>query len=631
MEACRKMGKSIFGKGNPHREIIYRSFYPKRETIKCFANLGVDLICVGPANTLNSIGTPYSAYPPNWIHKGVYDWEIVDKQFDDLIAGNENAQFICLIDLNTPAWAERWCREHEDSFYNLGKVAASENWRKTTDEYLEAFLAHTEGKYSHKIVAYVLMCGRTDEWQDASDGVESPSRLLAWRKWCVVRGYPEPRDIPQKSVRDASSHGLLKDPVLDAETIRYWDFSRWLIADAILHFAGKTNAATKHRATLGIFYGYVMEHGQGYLLSTGHLAFDKIFASDEIDFIISPSSYQDREMGGSSSFMLPVGSLKLHGKGFIREIDHYTHTANGNPLAVLGVKEDHMSWQNRWPDEVSSIAGLRREFTLDLTAGHSFWWFDMWNHWYETDGIISTLASLRKIWREQTGEDAPNAKLAQIVLCVDSESCLYLNQLDKRINDVLYGLRCKLGRVGAPYSVISFADIEMADFSKCKLLIFPNLFLCDSERAGKIKSLLMKDGRTILWIHKAGAIDGNTYDESNIECLTGIKFQEGHVARKDFAEWKSVLHSDLLPSVACLREIAREAGAHIYSETEDPVYATENLLAAHTATGGKRKFRLPRKFKEVRELFSERVVARDCDKFEDVLSAPDTVLYKLEG
>ena len=48
------------------------------------------------------------------------------------------------------------------------------------------------------------------------------------------------------------------------------------------------------------------------------------------------------------------------------------------------------------------------------------------------------------------------------------------------------------------------------------------------------------------------------------------------------------------------------------------------------ATGGERRFRLPRRCRRVIELFSGRTVATDAAEFKDVLRAPDTVLYELE-
>jgi len=606
---------------------IYRSFWQQKEVVKQFGDIGVDKVCVFPGNTLNSLGGPYSAYPPNWIHQGVYDWNIVDKQFDDVIEANPKAKIFCMVDLNTPPWMTRWCREREDSFTHLGKIAASEQWRKLTDEYLEAILKHVEEKYGERLFAYSLMCGMTDEWQDFAKGEESPCRLAAWRKWCSEKGYGDPVDIPPKSQRDRCSHGLLRDPKTDAIGIHYWDFTRWLIADSIIHFASKAQETIKHRVSVGVFYGYIMEHGKGRLISEGHLGFDAVYASPDIDFIISPASYQDRDMGGSCALMLPADSLKLRGKGFIYEIDHRTHTANFNPLAALGLKA--MDWMGGWLDEKSSIAGLRREYAFAQINGLSFWWFDMWNHWYDTEAMMSALSGMQKIFSRQ--QELGEAKSAtQIAVIVDAESCLYLNEHHDSINDVLYTLRLELGRIGTSHSVFSFADIEKIDFSQFKLVLLPNLFLGGQDRIEKMKKAFMKDGKTILWLHQAGVIADGKYDESNIELLTGVPFAKGKTGSKDFGSWKSVLHSDLKPSIEFLRAVAKSAGVHLYGEGGEPVYANSRLLAAHTAKGGLRKFRLPRRCKTIRELFSNRVVAANCDEFEDELKSPDTVLYELE-
>jgi len=623
------------GVTNFPRCMAYRSFWPKQEVVAQFAEMGVDVVCVFPANTQNSLGIPYSDYPANWIHEGVYDWSIVDRQFDDLIQANPDVSFLCMVDLNSPSWQTRFCHYQEDlevtlddSFSKLGKVASSEKWRRLTADYLRAFLHHVKENYGNRIQSYILLCGRTDEWQDMSDGEESPSRLAAWRQWSIQKGHGDPVDIPSKRQRDNAAHGLIRDPQIDATAIRYWDFNRWLIADTILYFADQAQSVIKHQTPLGIFFGYVFEHGYGRLVSEGHLSFDTVFASPDLDFFISPSTYQDRQMGGASGFMSTVDSIKLHGKGFIRELDHFTHTANGNPLAKMGIKWGE-EWNHRWPDEITSIAGLRREFALSLISGVSLWWFDMWNHWYETENILAAIASMKAIWNTQIGLGEA-ASASQIAVLADAESSLYLNQADKNVSDVLYTLRKTLGKIGAPYSLFSFADIDKIDFSPFKLVILPNLFVCNADTVNRLKQKLMLGNRTLLWIHLAGVISEGCYDVANVERLTGIPFEQGKIGRVDFGSWKSVLHCDLNPEASFLREVAEKAGVHFYGDASEPIYANSRLLASHSATGGPRTFKLRNKAKAVKELFSGRTVASDCLEFTDHLETPGTVLYQLE-
>ncbi len=610
------------------RLCAYRSFTPQDETLKRFADIGVDLVCINPSNTINSVGTPYCPYPPHWLHVGVYDWSIVDRQFDDMIAANPRVNFICMIDLNSPAWLVRYSRDgdHEDSFTKLGRTAASEEWRRHTGAYLEAFLKHSEAKYGGKIAAYVLFCGWCTEWQNHSKGEGSPSRRKAWRQWCLDRGHDDPVDIPTESHYNQSGHGLIRDPVTDAVAIRYWDFNRWLIIDTISYYAGRAQSVIQHRVDLGLYFGYVLHNGHRRLVSSGGIGFDTIFASPDLDFLMSPGPYHDRKMGAGSGFMSLIDSIKLHGKGFFREIDHFTHTANANPLAVYGV--DFQFNNHRWPDEKASIAGLQREFVIDLIAGHSFWWFDMWGQWYDSDPLMATLRNLKGIWDRQM-EQSPPSRASQIAVLVDAESCLYLDQEDVRISDVLVPLCPTLNVIGAPYSLFSFADVEKIDFSPFKLVIVPNLFVCDQARRDLLQRKVMKDQRTLLWIHLAGVIAENAYDIGHVEHLTGIAHAPGKRETRHFEDWTSVLHADLKPDAAFFREIATLAGVHLYSDTEEPVYANERLLAFHTASGGSRTFKLPKPCKQVRELFTDRVVARDCISFDDVLPAPATVLYEI--
>lgn len=628
------------------RSFAYRSFQQQRATVEEFSRLGVDLNFVYPANTLNLLGIPYCLYPANWLHLGIYNWEVVDRQFEDLLKANPAATFFCMVDLNTPTWLVHCNKSvREDTFGMLGKVAGDNSWREQTAEYLQAFLSHVEQKFGDRIHAYILSCGATCEWQDQSKGEESPSRREAWRHWSLAQGHADPIDIPTKSQREASHHGLLRDPVLDAVALRYWDFNRWLIAETILYFSEKAQSVINHRIPLGVFFGYVLEHGRGRLNSEGHLGFDTVFQSPHLDFFVSPISYQDRMIGGSSGFMSPVDSLKLHGKGFIQEIDHYTHTSNSNPFTYLRADSwpkdvvaaaERKSLQDRvpgslarWPDEASTIAGLRREFSLALISGASLWWFDMWNHWYDSTEVRSALADMKTIWDCET-QAAETVSVSEIALIVDAKSCLYLNENDPSVHDVLHTLRPTLGKLGAPYSIFSFADIDKIDFTPYKLIIFPNLFFIDDARRARLDEYILHSGRTVLWIHLAGVISPEGYRESNIQLLTGLPFTEGEIASKQFGNWRSVLHSALKPDISFLRELAATAGVHLYTSSPESIYANEHLLACHSADGGLRQFRLRKPYCRVRELFTNRIVGENCSVFQDEWNQPGTVLYRLE-
>jgi hypothetical protein len=101
----------------------------------------------------------------------------------------------------------------------------------------------------------------------------------------------------------------------------------------------------------------------------------------------------------------------------------------------------------------------------------------------------------------------------------------------------------------------------------------------------------------------------------------------GGLGVKEFPEWKSIYCA--VPNIpsGILRGMARYAGVHLYSEAGDVLYATKDLLAVHTAAGGERDFRLPKKVEQVFELFTEKEVASNTDHFHVRLPQSTTVLY----
>ncbi len=74
--------------------------------------------------------------------------------------------------------------------------------------------------------------------------------------------------------------------------------------------------------------------------------------------------------------------------------------------------------------------------------------------------------------------------------------------------------------------------------------------------------------------------------------------------------WTSVYSSAPILPAALLRNIARVAGCHIYTDTGDIVYANENFLALYAVTGGEKMIRLPREAKVVDVLDNRTVSAR---------------------
>jgi hypothetical protein len=96
---------------------------------------------------------------------------------------------------------------------------------------------------------------------------------------------------------------------------------------------------------------------------------------------------------------------------------------------------------------------------------------------------------------------------------------------------------------------------------------------------------------------------------------------------KEFPEWTSIYSAAPNLPAPVLRGIARYAGVHIYNDQGDTLYATSQLLGVHTAAGGERIFRLPRKVEVVYDLFEMQAIARATDTFQVKLPRASTALF----
>jgi hypothetical protein len=607
---------------NSLRLFGYRSFIKDLQAVADFVQLGCDTVQIFPANTINSFGLPYSDYDPNWIAEGVYDFTPLDEQIRDLKAVSPGLRILCMIDLNSPAW---WVRKHSDgtaadTFSHLGQTITSAKWRSDAMAYMEALLRHIEANHSDSVIAYMLSAGYTTEWQDRSLGQESPSRREAWRNWSVEQGFADPVDIPPASVRDRITHdNLLRDPAVDGEAIRYWRFCNEQIADTILEFARAARVITSERVPIGAFYGYILEHGFGRLVSEGHIAGYKLVVAPEIDFLVGPGTYAGREIGGASAFMVPVGSLHLHGKSYIQEIDHRTPTSrspDGRYSDCFGI----------WKTEAETIAGLRREFAHCLIEGVAFWWFNMWGGFYDNPNILAEIERMKVIW--ENWHEKADCPAAQIAYIVDAESAYHMNQEFADCDAFMATFRQILGRIGAPYKTYFSEDLATLDLSPFKFIIFANQFVVNSGLEQTLRERVLRDGRSILWVGKAGVIRDGRYDEANSERLRG---SNPEYVPCDMDGWTSIWTRGPIEVIGRLRELARRAGVHIYNDQNDSViFANRSLLSCHVAQGGPYKISLPNPAGTVRELFSGREIPCLPDgSFEDNFASAETALYEI--
>lgn len=608
----------------------YRSFWKEHKTIKRFYDAGIRQFCIFPANTTNSLGEPYTQYPQNWLWFDAYDFSAVDEQIDNLLAVAPDAEILCTLDLNTPVWLVKQLNlsgSLSDSTLGLTDALTTERWVTETKKYIKAIIGHLESKYANRIKSYILACGMTDEWMDYSKGGELSGKLERYQDWCRKNQHAVPEFIPYFKQRFHAPHPLgLRDPAADHDALQYWKFISDLVAESIIDFTSFTREQIPADKQIGVFYGYILQLEEKRLVQCGHLGYEKVMASDSVDFLISPGSYNDREMGGGGGFMNPNGTIHLYQKDYLHEIDHATHSANWQVTEHV-----RLGWMVNWPDEKADIAGLRREFCRSLLHGTSLWWFDMWGGFFDSQKLVDEIGKFKLLWDKFANRDCEPA--AEIAVIVDPESVLYIDdERDDTIANALFTALFKhCNRLGAPYKIFSFRDIPaIKDLKQYKMIFLPGLFEVTPGKKAILEKYILTENRTVVWSYGAALSDGCQWRTEPMKELTGAEFGAAGYRETKMKNYRSIYFSATAEmSPGLLRNYAQAAGVHLYTDFPAPVWATDHFLMVHVAESGSQTIRLKTPA-SVRELFDCKFTQSRCDEFTYHFDAPETVLFELK-
>ena len=604
----------------------YRSFWPEFVAMGQFRDAGVNTYCVFAANTDNSLGEPYSKYPLVWLGPDQYDLATMDKQFDDVLAVNSNANFICMVDLNSPKWLRQLLKTEEDSFRGLSMACANPAWRKAMSAYLNAVVGHMEQRYGDRVIAYLLASGQTDEWFCMGKGAAGKHKTDAWQAWLKKHGKTAAPVPAQDRLRKATFDNLIRDPLSEQDVIDYAKFTGDLVVDTILDFAAQTRRMIPPHRKIGMFFGYILQITWPMAgVWAGHLEYERLMASPDIDFCISPGIYTDRAVGGGSGFMAPNGTRLRYGKGWLHEIDHRTHTYNYKLSDTVSIGPN-----SPCKNQEETTAVLKREFALAIVSHASLWCFDMWGGVFKTPETREVVGQAKRLWDAYASKHWKS--LAEVALVVDPQSARLLNDCNPAVPHINQKTREKLNRLGAPYEIFSVNDLPHVDLARIKLLIFPGLFEITPERMAMLRKYAFTNNRSIIFAYAPGISDGKTLDPARVKQLTGTEFltQKKCVVQQDGWQAIYVPGWDGWITTESLRQSAKDAGVTLYCEESVPVYANEGLVAIHMAQGGEKKITLPVECKSAKELFTGKVVPVQNRILTYFFASPDTALFEMQ-
>jgi len=633
---------------NKNQYFGYRSFLPEWETMKKFRAIGVDTFTVMVSNGLNASGRPYTKYQPVWVDDHQYDFTMVENQINDLLAAVPDAKIICYIDLNPPAW---WVRRgggwgyRYDSYYELGKICQSKQWQDDITDYFQNLLKFIEAKFPKQILAYIYNAGATSEWFDRSNGEESIYRLQGFKRWCKANNKPMPVDIPPRSLREhcpyetdnldkiyvefdpnedyegeCAPSGMFRTPAEDEHALDYWHFNNDQIADMAILFAKKAREIIRPEVELGTTFGYVTDLGDKSLVSNGQLEYERVFDTEEIDFMLAPATYWDRAMGGGSGSMIPMETLHMGGKRMLNSCDHRTYT--------MKVSEQFWKGIPHWENAAEVEAGVKRELAFNLISQSSTWWFDMLGGWWDSKAAMDSIAKSKEIWDYETKQEIED--VSEILMIHDPDNIYYVNDQRPDVAKFNRSIHSHLNRVGAPHAIGSFNDLKKTDLTRFKLIIMCYPFELTPEKTEILEKYVYNFNHTVLWFYGPGIIKDGKWTPENVEKICGTAFKTPGINTVNMGEWQSVYVADpddLNPEN--VREIAQAAGVHIYSSKLRPIFANNRLIAVHTGEAETLTLTLPQNCKKITELYTGKVY-ENTQSVELTTTGPKTFLFRYE-
>ncbi len=553
--------------------LAFRSFRPTERNISDFSKAGTKLMNIFSTGLNSALGVPYSTYGESWLGNGQYDFDAVDRQIGLFLNNAPDTYFGLKIQVDTRPWFLKENPGTEDTFIRLSQTAADDKWRKEAAEYLKAMISHVEEKYGDRFYGYYILGGSTTEWFSRIDeGESSPAKEGAFRKYI---NDPE-ATIPDRATRNRCSAGSFRDPATDRAAINYWRFHNELIADTILYFAAEAQSVIKHEKLLGVYFGYIFELRGATLCNFGHMAYERVYCSGDIDLIATPASYRYRKHDSTSAVMIAYDSLALHNKLQFLSFDNITHLApqyiEGKPIP---------GYDSKLSSEQEAVDVMRRDFIFCITRGSGHWWFDMFEGWFYSEGLMNEVKREIAMGDRILASGRDMSSAAEIAVFVEgAESLYYLDHYSNINTDLLGSQREGLARMGEPYDVYSICDLGNPgiDHGRYKLYIFVNQFKISDETRQAIENKVKKSGRTILWIYAPDYIQDSSVSLQSLSDMTGI-----NIKLKEATDVPAVDASNAAPAVKAANAVSVNVTGANAGQDAQAAYAAHKAQAVVAA------------------------------------------------
>jgi len=585
---------------------------------------------------IHELSLRWGTYEPE---PGVIDLSELSQRAIDTLEGDPDAHLVIKYRLDVPYWwCQRFPKECMTTYHghvSYSQSMASDVWRREAVRLMARTVERIRRyPWSRRIVGYHIGAGKGSEFQMWGSAIDySPAMQNAWRARLSAR-YGTGSALPTPAEAASSS------PTLIETNARLRDLHQFLSdvnARSIAALAKGLRRLIGPDKTMGMYYGYLFEHAER-VLHEGTLGIQDVVELPELQYQSAPETYYTRRVGETGAFMSPVDSMILRGKSFLLEADIRTHL--WKPDVGYG-----RTWNTYETTQV-----LRRELLLALTKGVGVRWMDLADYGRDAFGDPEVLRDMRRMTEIAKTTLHETSMQPEVAIFVDAPGLAWFSHKTCRpfLQQLLSYQRSELQRMGAPYDQYLLKDLHRPDLPDYKVYVFLSpLYLSTRDRA-RIHEVAGRDRKTVVWFYAPGLFGDGGRAPEDIPWLTGfpvVERDEGGMAGELLPEshliaraaarqartfgkpmkisplflpddpeattlgrsasgapllalrqmpgWKSIYAATNILPAALWREIARDAGAHIYTENGEPTYAGNGVVGVHTARAGAQVITLP--------------------------------------
>lgn len=574
--------------GEIHSPLAYTTYFDECGEWSDFIGSGYKMFFVNVSFTdlpINNV-TGFTPFRTGVFETDIPDYSDFDSTVNRIIAACSDALIFPRINIAMPRkWIGENIYETVETPNGNRESLYSDKFMHDGAELLKTLVSHIRSaEYSERIAGYQLCGGTTQEWiHHDLFGSFSEMGIEKFRKWSYNKYGIENIQLFQKSDFNNEDKFEIYS--------KYCEFSGETVPKTIEYFAKTLKEFINNEQIVGVFYGYnafVTDplwglHGLGYIIDSPY-----------IDFFSSPCCYDDsRNLGLDWGDMLPVDSVKLHGKMCFIECDIRTHLTKRMQLSRpdeypedIMLTVDKSGKKTVWsgPDTpLLSVSAIRKAFAHQLVKASGIWWFDMWGGWYHDSDIMAELEKTRLIAEHSAAKNINGLPTAETVLFIDEKSYSNIGR-NNYIRDSVNQIRVAMGNTGIPFDTYMVEDAEKV-IDKYRFAIFTAPVPSDSGK-------------------------------NAIELCKNL----------DIPHIISTLEKPFYSTVE-LRNILVSEDIHCYCDESCVVYCENGFLGIHTARDGEIKIKLPKKYR-IKPLLD---IANEIETDTVVFSAPKhtTALFEL--